>query len=100
MFKLFAIPLAVAIGFFGVASQASAGGCGKCASTDSATVSAAPSTTAPAPSTGDTTARAPGQRSYRSYSYEPSASAYRGSMMRSSRGFRDAGSKVRSDYGR
>ena len=103
MLKFLAIPLAIAALSSVSTGKAIAGGCGGCsaggASNSCAAMPPVNMDAAPAATTDSAAARVPTRRTY---SYQPSAPIYRAPMMRSygGTGFRDAGSKVRGDYGR
>jgi len=101
MLKFLAVPLAVVAISSVSTGKAIAGACGSCcAGSASNSCAAMPGMNmdgAPAAPTDSSAARVPSRRTY---SYQPAGPVYRTPMMRSSGGFRDAGSKIRGDYGR
>ena len=99
MFKTFVIALATTALGAGTADAACPCRCSSPCTTTTAPAATAAAAPAPVPATAQSPS---GERTYRSFSYEPTQRSYSAPMMRGSRtsGFRDAGSKIRGDYGR
>ena len=105
MFKTFVIALATTALGAGTADAACPRRCSSPCTTSPCTAMTSPDATAaaaPAPAPAATSQAQSGERTYRSFSYEPTQRSYSAPITRGSRtsGFRDAGSKIRGDYGR